>query len=262
VDDLDIVCEYGLTISSLDLAENYGARADAFTWKHVRCQSDGVIDDEGAAQKETPCAKSAHSATVVGDVVLIFGGVNAKYGDDSDELWAFDPAESSWTKLPNGRRARSAHSATCIDNRYLLVCGGSEGNEIIDCSTVDVYDTAKNLWFTASAHSNTSETPLPRAGHASVAVGNRWFIIGGGNHESAVCDAYTLDTRACVTESKVIWSKFIDNCALIGREGMSVCAIVSPAATYLVCHGGAAGVRERSIAHTVCCKLSSAYHAP
>jgi N-acetylneuraminic acid mutarotase len=245
-DDCDVNGVYSLTVSCLDLTADYAS--NDFKWTHVRC----VTSSEGEV---LPRARSAHTATVIDDRIFIFGGVDAKTGDDLDELWEFVPATSVWKKLANGTRARSAHASTSVDERYLLVCGGSTGNELCDCGAVDVYDIVTGVWQTVKHDDEDSNRPSPRAAHACVSTGNRWFIIGGGDNENAIDDAYALDLRACVDEQKCRWTLFVDSCNLIGKEGMSANAVASPTSgcVYLLLHGGQN--EKGAVCDTIACKL-------
>jgi N-acetylneuraminic acid mutarotase/acyl-CoA-binding protein len=248
-DDCDSAVTYNMTVSCMNLAEDYAATSDSFVWKHVQCMT---TSERG----EMPRAKASHTATTVGDAILIFGGVDSKSGDDSNELWAFDPSNSTWKKLTSATRARSSHSAACWNNRYLVVCGGSSGNEIITSADIDVYDTETDTWSTIEAVGDAQ--PCARASHASAIVGDHLFVIGGGNHECALQDAYTLNIRASINDSRASWTKYIDDCSLLGREGMSACVVSSSSAKYLLCHGGFSGSAQTS-SQTICCRLSHSF---
>ncbi|KHG03389.1 Acyl-CoA-binding domain-containing 4 -like protein [Gossypium arboreum] len=42
------------------------------------------------------------------------------------------------------------------------------------------------------------EIPTPRAGHASVTVGENWFIVGGGDNKSGKCLALKSNRSVCI----------------------------------------------------------------
>ena len=242
--DLDENALYDVQVSVMNLDANFGS--SEFKWTHVRC----TVDGDG----RFPCARSMHTASTCGDRVFVFGGVDAS-GDDLDELWEYIPSTSSWRQLASAGHARSGHTATSVDDRYLLVCGGSIGNELHDCSSVDVYDAASDVWKTvACAADRREDAPCRRAMHAAAIFGNKWIIVGGGDNEKPVCDAYWLDVRKCVDEDECAWEKMCD-AKLVGREGMSA-TIVASAATknsYLLLHGG---LNEAGTSNaTVACKL-------
>lgn len=86
------------------------------------------------------------------------------------------------------------------------MCGGSIGNELHDCSSVDVYDAARDVWKTvACVAGRVEDAPRRRAMHAAAKFGNKWIIVGGGDNEKPVCDAYWLDVRKCVDEDECAW---------------------------------------------------------
>ena len=74
---------------------------------------------------------------------------------------------------------RSDHVATPYAGRYLLVFGG--GSSAHCYQDLAVLDTENMEWFIPSTK---GEAPSPRAGHAAAAVGDKWFIVGGGNNSS------------------------------------------------------------------------------
>lgn len=246
-DDCDVDGVYSLTVSAIDLTADYASKD--FKWTHVRCETSDEVSTP-------PRARSGHTSTAIGDRIFIFGGVDAKTGDDLDELWEFTPTTTVWKKLANGTRPRSSHAATSVAERYLLVCGGSTGNELCDCGAVDVYDVVKGEWGTVDGDNEDGDRPSPRAAHASVAIGNQWFVIGGGDNENAIQDAYTFDLRACADERKCRWTLFAESCALIGKEGMSASAVVSPSSkrVFLLLHGG---LNEKgAVCDTIACRLA------
>ena len=119
-----------------------------------------------------------------------------------------------------------------------------------------MYDVVKGEWGTVDGDNEDGDRPSPRAAHASVAIGNQWFVIGGGDNENATQDAYTFDLRACVDERKCRWTLFAESCALIGKEGMSASAVVSPSSkrVFLLLHGG---LNEKgAVCDTIACRLA------
>ena len=249
--DCDASAVYVLNVSAIELSADFSSSDSQFKWTHVRATNEG---------EALPRARLAHTATVVGDSVLIFGGVDSASGDDMAECWAFNPRNASWRRLADGTRARSSHTATALDDRYLIVCGGSEANELCDCSMVDVFDAQSNEWCTIQCASNV-EAPSPRAGHAAVVVGTRWYIIGGGDNERALQDAYCVDLRGCVDERRTAhWSVFARDNPLIGREGMSASAVMNAATgrAYILLHGGS-NFAASALNDTLACRLSTVH---
>jgi len=249
-DDCDATGVYVLNVSMIDLSADYRSNDQQFKWTHIRA---AVSDGEDPL----PRARRAHTATVVGDSIVIFGGVDSMSGDDTCECWLFDTNRSTWKRLMDGLRARSSHTAVCVDDRYLVVCGGTNGNELCECSDVDVYDVVENRWWTAP-RARDGDAPSPRASHVGIAVADRYFIIGGGNNERALHDAFVLDLRACVDERRCAkWSVFAQSCPIIGREGMSACAVTASSSgrTYLLLHGGS-NETASAVNDTIACRLS------
>lgn len=47
------------------------------------------------------------------------------------------------------------------------------------------------------------EIPSPRAGHAGVAVGENWFIVGGGNNKSGMLCSLRIATAFIIVPTVV-----------------------------------------------------------
>lgn len=96
---------------------------------------------------------------------------------------------------------RSEHAATSFAERYLLIFGGGSHStcfsdlHLLDTQTVriDSFPKAAMLSFWVSKSitwllqmewsrpKQQGVTPVPRAGHAGVTIGEYWFLTGGGN---------------------------------------------------------------------------------
>ena len=247
-DDCDANAQYTLKVSAIELADDDYSKDAHFTWKHVDTRGELL-----------PRARSTHTATKVGSSVYVFGGVDYQTRDDCNDLWEFNTLNQTWRKRSNGLHARSAHAAVCVANRYVLVTGGSKGNEIISCLTIHVYDTVIDEWRVINIDSD-GDAPSPRAGHSAVLVDDELYIFGGGDNDRALCDAYVLNvsqiTEAATTNVTFMWRPFTSSCALMGREGMSANVVLSPVSgrTFIILHGGAAA--GKASAETLCCRLS------
>lgn len=246
-DDCDVTAQYPLKVSAIELADDDYSMDASFKWMHIDARGD-----------LSPRARSTHTATRIGSSVFIFGGVDAKTGDDCSDLWEFNTINQTWLKRSNGLHARSAHVAVCIADRYMLVTGGSNGNEVCSCGEVHAYDAVEDAWRVINIDSH-SDVPSPRAGHSAVLVDNEWFIFGGGDNDRALCDAYVLNVSQIADETNMAatWRQFTSSCALMGREGMSANVVRSPVSgrKFIILHGGAAA--GKASAETFICRLSA-----
>ena len=149
-----------------------------------------------------PAPRMLHSATLIGGDVYVFGGVmlgadNAERRDDDvvlGDLWAYDGAEGTWRLVHRGERStgmsssslgggkaqlppaeappcpRAGHCACAVDDRFLLIWGGDEGEQRGMAPTdLHVFDTWANRWV-QPAVLGEARAPKPRSGAASCVV--------------------------------------------------------------------------------------------
>lgn len=160
-----------MPIRSLDL--------DSMKW--------GLLEVTG----EAPVSRGGHCATLLGDKIYIFGGEDAARRPLSDlhvldlETCIWEKLNPSQTHLPS---PRSVHVGTSYLDRYLLYFGGGSVASCFD--DLVVFDTQQRKWHVPVV---TGRKPSPRAGHSSAVLGDRWYIIGGGNNASGCTDMAYLD---------------------------------------------------------------------
>lgn len=124
--------------------------------------------------------RGAAGASVYQGKIYVVGGIQDGHYD-GHVTWfdEFDPANKSWTKLPDAPRPRDHFQSAIMDNK-LFVAGGrntsakTEQTMELTIPEVDVFDFSANQWYSL-------ENPLPteRAGTTSVVIGNQLFVIGG-----------------------------------------------------------------------------------
>ena len=224
-----------------------------------------------------PAPRMLHSATLIGGDVYVFGGVmlgadNAERRDDDvvlGDLWAYDGAEGTWRLVHRGERStgmsssslgggkaqlppaeappcpRAGHCACAVDDRFLLIWGGDEGEQR-GMAPVDlhVFDTWANRWVQPTVLGE-ARAPKPRSGASSCVVGTRWFISGGGDGAEARPETHALecrDARAGVFQWTLInsASKPEDKEAA-GKEKASMVGFRAKSGDFLVMFGGFGG---------------------
>jgi hypothetical protein len=74
----------------------------------------------------------------------------------------------------------------------------------------------------------------PRAGHASIAIDEKWYIVGGGDNKNGCPETIVLDM------SKLVWSILATAKPRepLASEGLSVCSAVINGENYMVAFGG------------------------
>lgn len=148
------------------------------------------------AALQTP--RRLHTATLLDDgKVLVTGGTGGSSPLSpalaSAEL--YDPVTGAWTPAASMGQARAGHSAVLLDNRKVLVAGGTtvrSGDSVRALASAELYDPATNTW------SATASMADARAGHPAVLLkGGRVLVAGGfapvsGTAEAALafCELY------------------------------------------------------------------------
>eukprot|EP00854_Cymbomonas_tetramitiformis_P004236 gene4236-5217_t len=197
-----------LTVLELD-AENY-------TWKEI----------ETTGSKPLP--RGGHSATVFGDLLVVFGGEGAGR-QVLNELHILDLNTNTWSSPSmNGLlpAPRSDHAATAFDGRYLCIFGGGSCTRCH--ADLHLLDMETMTWSTPAC---LGQLPSARAGHASALVdGDKWYIVGGGNGAAGCTATLLLELRS------MSWSTVCTSAlrTAVSSEGLSLVAV----GEYLISYGG------------------------
>ena len=135
--------------------------------------------------------------------VFVFGGRTA--GGVTNQMWAFDVQAMAWREIePRGEvpDGRSGHTMTRVLTRFLLVCGGVNGENAY-CDDLALFDLHTESW---SLHAPSA--PLKRIGHVAGYASGRLYVFGGadgaGKASSELhaydCDALFPQTAALTFE--------------------------------------------------------------
>lgn len=123
--------------------------------------------------------------------MYVFGGEDAARRPLND-FFELNLESLEWTDLSFVKNtppaARSAHVSISYLDRYLLFFGGGSVASCFD--DLIVFDTERMRWHTATVK---GRKPSPRAGHSAAILGNRWYVVGGGNNASGCTDMAYLD---------------------------------------------------------------------
>jgi hypothetical protein len=153
---------------------------------------------------EGPRPRYAHSAVVIGDSMIVFGGYGGMY---LDECWQFDlTGEEGWTriiaqhqnvssKLKPSRRCYHSAIALPLDDSMLLF-GGSNGQylndvwwfhlptlrwrKVIPTLPASASSRKSGIMSSPSSTSQNDMIPVPRAKHACTRVFGDHLLIHGG----------------------------------------------------------------------------------
>ena len=123
-----------------------------FLWQVEKCSSFG---------DHIPSARGGHSSVLVRSQVYVFGGEETLSKKLMGDLHVYDLHSSTWTTTATKGTppcARSAHSATVVKDKYVVIFGGGSVSRCFN--DVHVLDTQSMEWFTPQIDSE--DLPAPR----------------------------------------------------------------------------------------------------
>ncbi|KAL4202697.1 hypothetical protein AMTRI_Chr02g264920 [Amborella trichopoda] len=180
---------------------------------------------------KAPVSRGGQSVTLVGSSLVIFGGEDPKRSLLND-LHILDLETMTWDEIDavgGPPSPRSDHAAAVHAERYLLIFGG--GSHATCFNDLHVLDMQSMEW---SRPTLQGAIPTPRAGHASVTVGENWFIVGGGDNQSGVSETVVLNM------STLVWSVVtsVQGRVPLASEGLSLVLSSYNGEDILVAFGG------------------------
>ena len=158
-------------------------------------------------------ARSGHTCVVLGDKMLLIGGIG-NGSNRRNDVWVSKNG-TSWALLTGsaGFSARNGHSSIVFNNR-IWVIGGTDSN-----------DSLKNdVWYSGNGTAWTKATDSPgfspRSGQAVVVFHNKLWLIGGNTISGHMNDVwYTSDgTTWTQATASANFSKRTGHTALVFGE--------------------------------------------
>lgn len=152
----------------------------------------------------TPSGRFGHSCSIVGDALVLFGGINDQ-GQRLNDTWIGQiiceesrRMKISWRLLEVGPHApypRGAHAACCVDNKFIVIHGGigQSGSRLGDTWLLDLSNGLRSgIWHQIE---DTEPLPLSRSGHTLTWIGgSRMVLFGGrGSEFDVLNDVWLLD---------------------------------------------------------------------
>ena len=166
------------------------------------------------AQGDLPLLPSQrHSATLVGDKVVVIGGVSSSGA--GKKVWIYDSRLGTWSMGADAGTRHIAHGAVAIGNQKVLVIGGDcqFGNGFCASGSVEEYDVAANTW--------TQKAPMPIALHSSsttLLADGRILVAGGSDNLGSVDTAQIYDPATniwSITTSSMNESRYYHTATLL-----------------------------------------------
>lgn len=183
------------------------------------------------AKGDIPVARSGHTVTRAGPVLILFGGEDTK-GKKLHDLHMFDLKSLTWLPLNYkgaGPSPRSNHVAALYDDRILLIFGGQSKSKTLN--DVHALDFETMVWSRMKTHGHH---PSPRAGCCGALCGTKWYIAGGGSKKRRHPETWVFD----VLESK--WSVCVvpPSSSITTKKGFSMVPLYYRDKIVLVSFGG------------------------
>ncbi|KAH9613870.1 hypothetical protein KSS87_015221 [Heliosperma pusillum] len=220
----------------------------AWTWSRVEVRAGAETPELQSSAASIPCAGHAlipwenkllsvaghtkdPSETIQGSSLVIFGGENANRSLLND-LHLLDLETMTWDEFEAAGvppSPRSDHTAAVHAGRYLLIFGG--GSHAACFNDLHVLDLQAMEW---SRPTQQGDIPSSRAGHAGVAIGENWFIVGGGDNKSGAAETVVLNM------STLVWSivTSVKGRVSLASEGLSLVVASHHGEEILVSFGG------------------------
>ena len=119
-----------------------------------------------------------------GNRLFLFGGYNGTVGQQYDDAWQFDIANTVWSRIdgsldnPDGR---SFFGGALVNHTQIVIWGGENIETTYDPNHVWALDTTTMQWRTLN-HSRDSYHPPPTSGFSMNAFGCKKVIVSGGTY--------------------------------------------------------------------------------
>ncbi|PKY39491.1 galactose oxidase [Rhizophagus irregularis] len=144
-------------------------------------------------------ALRAHTVNLVGELMYVFGGCDAKTCFNS--ILIFDADTMYWNRartIGDPPPICRAHSSTLVDKK-LFIFGGGDGPTYFN--DLFIFDTDVLEWIKPKTSGNI---PSPRRAHTSAYYNNHLYIFGGGDGFKALNDVYILNISDL---NNLVWQK-------------------------------------------------------
>ncbi|BDA42375.1 probable acyl-CoA-binding domain-containing protein 5 at C-terminar half [Coccomyxa sp. Obi] len=190
----------GFVFGGLDIEGKY--RNDAFV---VDAKRISWFSLAGIMKGAPPKPRAYHSATLVGQRIIIIGGLGSRVWS-CKEVYSVQLGSWKWAEHTSEVEGevptpRSGHTAVALpDGRHLALFGGGDADRDLFYSSVSVLDTATWRWSTPKIQGVAR--PSGRGGHASALLrlgsGRSALVVHGGrtSGDKLLKDTWMLELHA------------------------------------------------------------------
>ena len=138
-----------------------------------------------------PCVapRFSHSATLIGEKVVVIGGLTSE-GVPLGDVWQLDCMSWTWEELynialPEGRGGRYSHATVPLQGNAILCVGGScTAREGIAAETFAVFDLGTRQWrpLARKALPAFPDLPVMLYNHTFYRTAQGLMVVGGGGN--------------------------------------------------------------------------------
>ena len=167
---------------------------------------------------EHPSKRWGHSVVLHNNNMIIFGGRHSQR--ILSNIYCLDFTTLSWSKIdPTGNSppARDSHSAIIYKDSDMIIFGGNgTSGKLNDLWNFNFFD---KKWSKISC---TGKIPLPRDGHLTSLIYDKYMVIYAGldNDDNVIHDIYLFDV-----ENKIWHECDIEGMPIQNKDGQSCCKI-------------------------------------
>lgn len=170
------------------------------------------------------------------DQIYLFGGRSVR--DQQCEVYALDESDYSWTVIPTRGTppsSRAWHSVCSIGtgDTFCVYGGVSSRGEDKQIHLLELGSTRHHTgqWITPAVSEQDRAIPLPRSGHATVAVasgsGGKGMYVFGGRTKQGVSNELLVLRQTSADPSTVAWQEIATSGDSwpASRDGHSMCLL-------------------------------------
>ncbi|KAF9463377.1 hypothetical protein BDZ94DRAFT_1218326 [Collybia nuda] len=136
-----------------------------------------------------PDPRGYHTANLVGNVMIVVGGSNAK--EFFHDIWCLNLDTLVWNQIHvKTHYQRMTHTTTQVGS-YLFIFGGHDGKDY--CHDLLLFNLVSLEYEQRQIF---GKTPSPRGYHSTILADSRLFTFGGYNGNQSYDDVHLLDLAA------------------------------------------------------------------
>ena len=121
-----------------------------------------------------PHARQGSSSVEINGKIYVIGGfVTQPFAKDTNEVWAYDPNDETWTQKTNMPTIRNGMSVSVLEGKIYVMGGFNFNIGLTALSTFDVYDPLNDKWDI------TQNMPDAVGSHCAAIINKRIYRVGG-----------------------------------------------------------------------------------